>query len=71
MDWTMCGSNTSTGKSSTLTLGSTQPHIQYVTGLFPWGTGLGYEAKLVPKLRVGGVTPLFLLYTFIVWTGTT
>jgi len=27
--------------------------------------------RRVPNLRIGGVIPLLLLYTFMVWTGTT
>jgi hypothetical protein len=49
----------------------TQLPIRRVPALFPCGKAgraLNTHFHTVPKLRMGGVTPLLLLYAFMAWT---
>jgi hypothetical protein len=36
-----------------------------------WNVKLTTDLRLVPRLRINGAVPLFPLYAFMLWTGTT
>jgi hypothetical protein len=56
---------------STLAPRPTQPPVQWVPGQSGQGVKLTTHLHAMPRLRMGGITPLLPLYAFTAWRGKT